>query len=450
MFSGFVAAAAEVPLKMTELERYLHKLTAELEAEQSRLEVLKATLQAQLEDAQKELNQLADELLLSQIEARQMTAVEPHLRKAVSLAGRLAVYLDKVPGSTLLIEELDESIQNLKPGSPVTGRLAGVTSTLAVFAGVIDQAGRVSLTTTDLRTANGNLEQVTLLRLGHIVFAYRTKDGRIGMAIASPQDAEGFRWHEDLARKHKVKLRTLFNQVSRGTTGLVDAPADVTRQLRAEALLDTTTFRARLRSGGPVMFPLAGIALLAFAFIGERLLVLGRERPVPFMVERVMNVVDRGEMDEAEQLCAESPNTVTRVLMACLKRRRQGQHAMEDAIQEQLLHETPRLNRFLAGIAVLGAVAPLLGLLGTVTGIIQTFDVITALGEASPNMMAGGVSEALVTTATGLAMAIPIVLMYSILSSRANSIIADAEKHAATLLNKIVAYESSVAPESGK
>jgi biopolymer transport protein ExbB len=443
LLSGFAAAAADETLKTTELERRLHKLTAELESEQDRLTSLNTTLQAQLENARKERRQLADELLMSQVEARQRTAVEPYLRKTVSLAERLMIYLDKIPGSASLAGKLDTSLKGLKSGKSTSERLKEVAETFAVFAGVIDQAGRVSLTATELHTAKGRLEPVALLRLGHIAFAYRTEDGRIGMAVESPQDAEGFRWHEGLTRKHKAQLQVLFDQASSGASGLVDVPVDVTGRLRAEALIDTTTFRDRLRSGGLVMFPLAGIALLAIVFICERLIVLGRERSVPLMIERIMSAVDRGELEKAEQLCVKSSNTVTRVLAACLKRRQQGQHAMEDTIQEQLLHETPRLNRFLAGIAVLGAVAPLLGLLGTVTGIIQTFDVITALGEASPNQMAGGVSEALVTTATGLAMAIPIVLMYSVLSSRVGSILADAEKHAATLLNRIVAYESS-------
>ena len=110
---------------------------------------------------------------------------------------------------------------------------------------------------------------------------------------------------------------------------------------------------------------------------------------------------------------------------------------MEDGIQEQMLHELPALHRFLGTITVLGAIAPLLGLLGTVTGIIHTFTVIKTYGNSNPTFLAGGISEALITTATGLIIAIPILLMHSILSGKAATIVSDAEKYSASLLNTL-------------
>ena len=191
-----------------------------------------------------------------------------------------------------------------------------------------------------------------------------------------------------------------------------------------------------LVAGGPVMWPLLGVAVLAVLLIIERLVTLyarngGDERSV----SRILAGVRSGKLDEADASAGKSSGTAGRVLAACLGRRAAGQHAMEDAIQEQLLHELPRLQRFLGGLAILAAVAPLLGLLGTVTGIIQTFGVIQAFGNANPALMAGGISEALITTAAGLIIAIPILLIHSMLRGRVDRIIADAEKHAATLLN---------------
>jgi biopolymer transport protein ExbB len=138
--------------------------------------------------------------------------------------------------------------------------------------------------------------------------------------------------------------------------------------------------------------------------------------------------------DQAAALCGRAGGAIGRVLGACLKRRDRGQRAMEDSIQEQLLQELPRLGRFMGGIAILAAIAPLLGLLGTVTGIIQTFGVIRAFGNANPSLMAGGISEALITTAAGLIIAIPILVVHSLLRGRADRIIADAERYAASLL----------------
>lgn len=101
------------------------------------------------------------------------------------------------------------------------------------------------------------------------------------------------------------------------------------------------------------------------------------------------------------------------------------------------MHELPRLEHFLSTIGVLAAVAPLLGLLGTVTGMINTFHMITIFGNSSPGLMAGGISQALITTATGLVIAIPVLLAHNYLSTKADGIICDIERYAATVFNAL-------------
>jgi len=120
---------------------------------------------------------------------------------------------------------------------------------------------------------------------------------------------------------------------------------------------------------------------------------------------------------------------------------------MEDSVQEAVLHELPGLERFLSALAILAGVAPLLGLLGTVTGMIATFNAITVFGSGEPRLMAGGISEALLTTAAGLIIAIPILFIHSILSGRVEGLIADMERFSATLLN-LVNKESSIQEET--
>ena len=97
----------------------------------------------------------------------------------------------------------------------------------------------------------------------------------------------------------------------------------------------------------------------------------------------------------------------------------------------------PRLERFLAILAIFGAIAPLLGLLGTVTGMIDTFRVITLYGTGDPRMMSGGISEALITTELGLAVAIPIMLFHTFLSRRVDHLVGDMEEKAVALTNII-------------
>jgi biopolymer transport protein ExbB len=107
----------------------------------------------------------------------------------------------------------------------------------------------------------------------------------------------------------------------------------------------------------------------------------------------------------------------------------------ESVLQEAILNQLPKVERGMAVLAVLGAVAPLLGLLGTVTGMIDTFRVITIYGTGDPKLMSGGISEALVTTELGLAVAIPIMLLHTFLNRRVSHIIGEMEEKSVQLCN---------------
>jgi biopolymer transport protein ExbB len=126
---------------------------------------------------------------------------------------------------------------------------------------------------------------------------------------------------------------------------------------------------------------------------------------------------------------------VINVLTAGLAGRNEDRETQENILQEAILREAPRLERFLAVLGILAAIAPLLGLLGTVTGMIGTFRVITLYGTGDPRMMSGGISEALVTTELGLAVAIPIMLLHTFLGRRVDHIIGDMEEKAVALTN---------------
>jgi biopolymer transport protein ExbB len=192
------------------------------------------------------------------------------------------------------------------------------------------------------------------------------------------------------------------------------------------------------------MFPLAIVAVwLAFLII-ERLFILFREsRHSLQFCEQILGFCSERNFEKAEQLANKRKGIVSRVLRVCLANRHQPPAVLDDAIQEAFLHELPRLERFLPSMRMLSAVAPMLGLLGTVTGIIATFDMITVVGGGRPRLLAGGISEALITTATGLAIAIPGLLAHSFLSSRIEGLIADAERFAASLSNILKQKESS-------
>ena len=103
-------------------------------------------------------------------------------------------------------------------------------------------------------------------------------------------------------------------------------------------------------------------------------------------------------------------------------------------LDEAILRETPSIERGLVTLAILAAVAPMLGLLGTVSGMIETFQSITLFGTGDPKLMSGGISQALVTTELGLAVAIPILLIHSALSSKSNRLIQILDEESAAIV----------------
>jgi biopolymer transport protein ExbB len=330
---------------------------------------------------------------------------------------------------------LSKSIEQLEKTS---GRVAAAATILAVVDRSHAEACSVTVKEATVRTASGELEAVELLAVGHVGFAYRTlKEARIGIALGSPADAVGYRWSEEIRSETAADLAAAMDAIQRGARD-VAIPLDVTGRLRVDSVVERWDPRRLFQAGGPLMWPLAAAALLALILIGERAAFLLRQGGRgDALLGRVLAACRERRFEAAGESCAKARGTVARALAACLRRREGGQAAMEDSIQEQLLHDLPRLQRALGGIATLGAVAPLLGLLGTVTGIIQTFGVIRVYGNANPGLMAGGISEALVTTATGLVIAIPVLLAHSVLSGRVDHLVSSAEKSAATLLNTL-------------
>jgi biopolymer transport protein ExbB len=197
----------------------------------------------------------------------------------------------------------------------------------------------------------------------------------------------------------------------------------------------------QIRSGGPVVWPILAIAALAVLLVIERIVYLRRVHgDTDRLMDEMNQGASRGDWEACEALVEgyeDKDWPVLNVLAAGLSGRHEDRETQENILQEAILREVPRMERFLAILAILGAVAPLLGLLGTVTGMIDTFRVITLYGTGDPKMMSGGISEALITTELGLAVAIPIMLFHTFLSRRVDNLVGDMEEKAVALTNII-------------
>ncbi|MEX2186925.1 MAG: MotA/TolQ/ExbB proton channel family protein, partial [Pirellulales bacterium] len=381
--------------------------------------------------------------------AQQATSLAAALRSA---AEQLRLHLTEVPGNDEAVDRLRTLAAKLLWPSDTDDMHATAQSLnefLAICNAAHDQTTRIRVTDADIFTATGKRERIHLLAIGHVRFAYVTVDGdRVGIALSSAAEASGYRWTEDVDAQTQQLVRDAIERCTSAQSNadgsayaaVVAVPLDPTGRLTVEAAATgESSLYDWCAAGGLVMIPLVCVAAVALALIVERaIFFFGRNRNVEKLAASVLAACRADQFDEAEQICSRRRGVVPRVLSACLARRPLGQRAMEDSIQEQLLHELPKLQCFMGALATLAGVAPLLGLLGTVTGIIATFSVIRSFGNTNPSLMAGGISEALVTTALGLLIAVPVVIAHSLLRSRSDRIVADAERHSATLLTALV------------
>lgn len=223
-----------------------------------------------------------------------------------------------------------------------------------------------------------------------------------------------------------------------------ETPIDISGGVAISQLSRKETLEDRLKSGGVLVLPILLVGLAAVIIALERVFFLSRVRSnTDALMTRVTELVFRGDFERALATTTPHQNRPTgRVLMAGLEHKNEKSEIIESAMSEAILTQIPRLERFIGALKVLAAVAPLLGLLGTVTGMINTFQVITTHGTGDPRLMAGGISEAMVTTQVGLAVAIPIMMVASFLGGRVKNIARDMEEKGIALMGAILKHNN--------
>jgi biopolymer transport protein ExbB len=194
-----------------------------------------------------------------------------------------------------------------------------------------------------------------------------------------------------------------------------------------------------LISGGVVLVAIFVLSVYAVYLFFVRLFKLSRERlDTEELMVRVNAAVRDRDLDLALEACEQHGGPVARVLQAALLRLPYGRQAVEAAFAEASLLEEQGLTRGLRPLATIAQVAPLLGLLGTVTGMIIAFGEISAAGTGNPGLLAGGIGQALVTTAAGLIVAIPVLIGQNYLASRVDGILTEIDRRREELMANVV------------
>lgn len=207
-------------------------------------------------------------------------------------------------------------------------------------------------------------------------------------------------------------------------------------------LADAWTY---LLKGGFVMYPLFACGIISAAVTIERFFAIRRAAgDNEALARRVRESLNAGRISEALEMCEASSGPVAAIIASGIRNRHMDNASIERAMEELALQETPNLYRRLGVLDTIITLSPLLGLLGTITGMISAFKVVSgASGLNAPTAITGGVAEALIATATGLTIAILTLPCYNYLSERVKEIIAEMEARATQILNILANLKSA-------
>jgi biopolymer transport protein ExbB len=283
------------------------------------------------------------------------------------------------------------------------------------------QSGRVVQFPTTVVDANGTQAERTVVRVG--VFNSVSQGNYLRYVPETRQLVE-------LTRQPEQRYRSAAQELELATDTYSAFGIDPSRGAILAALVQTPDLWERLQQGGFI-----GYIILALGFVGLALVV---ERAVYLWQEgRRINAQRQTDTPQAD-------NALGRVMLVYHNDEEQDAETLEARLDEAILNQVPRLERGLSTISILAAVAPLLGLLGTVVGMIDTFQSITLFGTGDPRTMSSGISQALVTTQLGLSVAIPIVLLHTLVSGKSTRLIQILDEQSAGMIARLMERRSDL------
>ena len=195
-----------------------------------------------------------------------------------------------------------------------------------------------------------------------------------------------------------------------------------------------------VRAGGPLMWPIIICSIGAAAIVLERLWTLQDKRVLPpELTQKVWQLVETNQVTDKVISALEQNSPLGKLLAAGLANRHRPREIMMERLEDTGRHVVHELERFLNTLGTIAGICPLLGLLGTVTGIIRAFNAIQAGGMGDPRALSGGIAEALIATATGLCVAIPALISYRYLRGRVDRIVIEMEKNAIRIADAVEA-----------
>ncbi|MBM9520790.1 MotA/TolQ/ExbB proton channel family protein [Desulforhopalus vacuolatus] len=312
---------------------------------------------------------------------------------------------------------------------------------------IIRSSGEVNLKNIVITSRSGRESEAEVVMVGPFTGVYRL-GGETGFLNFTPGSDRLFA----LANLPDSSLRRDIASYMDGSSPAV--PVDISRGGALRQISHRVSFIQQIHQGGPIVWPILALLLFGVLIVAERSFYLLRYRQLkPPLIARIRILAGKGNWGACEKLCAGNQwkkRPMGRVLGAGLSVRTLDREEIENVLHEAILAEVPRLERGLSTLGMFTTISPLLGLLGTVTGMINVFHVITLYGTSDPRMMSSGISEALVTTMLGLSVAIPLMLLHNMISRGVDRIIGDMEEQSVSLVNLIFKLRSQESVLRGK
>jgi biopolymer transport protein ExbB len=193
-----------------------------------------------------------------------------------------------------------------------------------------------------------------------------------------------------------------------------------------------------IKAGGILMWPILLCSIISLAIIAERFWSLRTNKICPkYLVSQVWEMYKKGQLDNTQISKLKRESQLGRVLAAGLMNRHYERHVMKESVEEVGRHVVHELVRFLTTLGTIASITPLIGLLGTVIGMIKVFTVITTMGLGDPSVLAEGISVALITTAAGLTVAIPSLMFYRFFHGKIDELVITMEQEALKMVEVI-------------
>lgn len=424
-FLLFLMLFTSISVYGEELEQAYKKeyayLVAEKEALQQRLESLTQRQKKNINKVVAEIEQLQQRFLKQQNLTDRLNRQIVEASRDVDVVENDSVLLDTTMSqATESLKKLDKDVgQGLDQHEQLKQAFAFANE-------VITSDGKVESTTGKYFKSDGEAIDGTLISVGRIAKYGVSSEG--GGVLAPAGNGQ-----------FKIWDPTTGNTATQLTENLYPATLPVFLYENTEKGIekeDQKTLEDDIEASGIVGVVIITLGAVGIVLVLIRIYLLQRASSnIHKTVKSINQEMEQGDVNSALEYCKQKTSAVCNVIAATLRSLHKERDHLEDIISESILHESSVIDRFATAIIVIAAISPLLGLLGTVTGMISTFDIITEFGTGDPKLLSSGISEALLTTKLGLIVAIPLLVMGNLLSSWGQRIKNELEQAALHIIN---------------